>query len=85
MNTICRKEYVYRSWLQHYWNKEKVGTFEEVMTAIRAVDDTLIGWNELETQESREYEANKGKVVGAVKSAYGDLQKSVHDFLVTAM
>ena len=86
MNTICRKEYVYRSWLQRYWNKGKVAAFEQVMTAIRTVDEALIGWNEWGADESQRHrEANKDRVVGAVKSAYDRLQKSVHEFLVTAM
>jgi hypothetical protein len=86
MNTICRKEYVYRSWLQRYWNKEKLAAFEEVMTAIRGVDDALIGWNEWDASKDLELKAaGKGKVEDKVKSAYGGLQKSVHDFLVTAM
>jgi hypothetical protein len=86
MNTIGRKEYVYRSWLQHYWNKERAAAFEEVMATIRAVDDALLGWNEWGASQDLEFEAaNKGKVVGDVKSAYDNLQNSVHDFLVTAM
>jgi hypothetical protein len=42
MNAICRKEYVYLSWLRRYWGADKSDGFRLVMEKIRAVDATLI-------------------------------------------
>jgi hypothetical protein len=42
MNAICRKEYVYLSWLRRYWGEDKSDSFRVMMEKIRAVDATLI-------------------------------------------
>jgi hypothetical protein len=46
MNTLSRKEYVYRSWVQRFWDKKTAKAFDLTMDNIKAVDHLLILINE---------------------------------------
>jgi hypothetical protein len=53
-NTLLQKEYVYRYWLQRYWNTLKVKAFAELMREVMAVDTELIRLNEIDAQKYSE-------------------------------
>jgi hypothetical protein len=44
--TLKTKEYVYRSWVRRYWNKDGIAKFELVMQAAKNVYEAIIEFNE---------------------------------------
>jgi hypothetical protein len=54
MSKICRYEYVYLSWLQHYWNKKMTETFVFMMEKVRAIDAELIRLNGIADPENHQ-------------------------------
>lgn len=74
MNKLCGQEYVYLSWLQHYWNEKAVKAFEVVMQQVRAVDSVLIQMNEGATDEARQS--------ADLESSYAALRSAAHELLV---
>ena len=75
MIKFCSQEYVYLSWLQHYWNKEMAQAFTRTMEKVRAVDAVLMEMNE----ESRAQGA-----VNDLEKAYAELRDAAHALLVDA-
>ena len=73
MNGICRKEYVYLSWLQHYWNRKKADDFASVMRKIREVDAALLLLNEAGNQKIK---------LTALESTFRNLQESARILLI---
>jgi hypothetical protein len=78
MNALCRKEYVYLSWLRRYWSEKSANAFVVTMQAIRAVDLALIRLNELNDDEA----GNKEPVVACLetdrKCALANLEVTFH-------
>ena len=74
MNKISRKEYVYRSWLQRFWNKGVANAFILTMEKIRIVDRVLIRLNEGGDQKSS---------LEALHAAFRDLQAVADRLLAT--
>jgi hypothetical protein len=72
MNKISRKEYVYRSWLQRFWNKDMADAFILTMEKIRTVDRVLIRLNEGGDQKSD---------LEALHAAFRDLQAAADHLL----
>jgi len=81
MNQISRKEYVYFSWMQHFWGKRMADAFFLTMERIRTVDGILIELNEDETRGGGQKEV----LVEKLKRAQGDLQHAAHTLLVTTI
>lgn len=75
MIKFCSQEYVYLSWLQHYWNKEMAQAFTRTMEKVRAVDTVLIQMNE----DSESQDAIKD-----IEKAYAELRDAAHSLLVDA-
>ena len=74
LNNISRKEYVYLSWLSHYWRRKMIGGFEQLMATIREVDSVLITLNESK-EGSRD--------VAAIAKVHEKLRNVAHSFLTT--
>jgi hypothetical protein len=73
MVKLCSQEYVYLSWLQHYWNEKAVTAFEDVMKQVRTLDAVLIAMNE---------EAAKAVQSTNLENAYAALRSAAHELLV---
>jgi hypothetical protein len=73
MVKLCSQEYVYLSWLQHYWNKKAVVAFERVMKEVRRLDSVLIELNEAEDQTAKSADLDQ---------AYIALRSAAHELLV---
>jgi hypothetical protein len=74
MSGICRKEYVYLSWLKRYWSQRGASAFIAIMAKIRAVDAVLIRLNE---------ESTKDAAIKDLELAFSDLQESARELLST--
>jgi hypothetical protein len=75
MIKFCSQEYVYLSWLQHYWNKEMAQAFTRTMEKVRAVDTALMQMNE---------DSESQAAIEDLEKAYAELRKAVHSLLVDA-
>jgi hypothetical protein len=75
MNKISRKEYVYRSWLQRFWNKDVADAFTLTMEKIRTVDRVLIRLNE-------DGESSQKTNLQALDAAFLDLREAASRLLV---
>ena len=75
MNKLCSKEFVYRAWLERFWNDKMVTAYTHTMAKVRSVDLTVIRMNEapdstdVRNELEREYEA---------------LRKAAHTLLIDA-
>jgi hypothetical protein len=76
MNAICRKEYVYLSWLHRYWGQNMANAFAVVMDKIRAVDVELIRLNAI---------SDKKKELGQLETVFHNLQKAAHALLMKSI
>jgi hypothetical protein len=74
MHEISRKEYVYLSWLQHYWGKGMTDAFVVTMERIRAVDAILIRLNE---------RGDKKDELGELAASFRELQQAARFLLVS--
>ncbi len=75
MNKISRKEYVYRSWLQRFWNKDVADAFILTMEKIRTVDCVLIRLNE-------DGESPQKSNLEALDAAFRDFREAASHLLV---
>jgi hypothetical protein len=73
MVKLCSQEYVYLSWLQHYWNEKAVKAFERVMEQVRNLDSVLIAMNE---------GTDKTAASANLENAYAALRSAAHELLV---
>jgi hypothetical protein len=76
MNKICRKEYVYLSWLQRFWGNKMADAFNLIMEKIRAVDAVLIQLSEYGDQKIKLEELD---------AAFRNLQQAAHGLLVATI
>ncbi|MCP3474775.1 hypothetical protein NLM33_31130 [Bradyrhizobium sp. CCGUVB1N3] len=76
MNTISRKEYVYRSWVQRFWDKETAAAFDLTMEKMKAVDRLLILINEGGNQKDNLEKLNV---------AFRDLRQTASDLLAASV
>ena len=76
MNAISRKEFVYRSWVKRFWNKNMANAFDLTMEKIRDVDSLLRLINEggQQTDNLRKLDA-----------AFRDLRQIAYQLLVDAL
>jgi hypothetical protein len=89
MSGICRKEYVYLSWLKRYWSMKGANAFIAIMEKIRAVDAVLIRLNEEDEGAKHDgghgskgfRQAEKQATIKDLESGFGDLQESARDLL----
>jgi hypothetical protein len=75
MNKLCSQEYVYLSWLQHYWNQRMVDAFVRTMDKVRAVDELLIELNAMDDPCPR---------IGDLTKIYRELQTAAQALLLGA-
>jgi hypothetical protein len=75
MNKLCSQEYVYLSWLQHYWNQRMVDAFVRTMDKVRAVDELLIELNAMADPRPR---------IGDLTKIYRELQTAAQALLLGA-
>jgi hypothetical protein len=78
MSSICRKEYVYLSWLKRYWNRKAADAFNVILEKIDAVDAVLIRLN-----EEGAWEGTRDVAVKDLGLVFRDLQASARDLLST--
>jgi len=72
MNTLSRKEYVYRSWVRRFWDRKTAIAFDLTMDRIKAVDQLLILINEDGEQKDHLQELD---------AAFRDLRQAACDLL----
>lgn len=77
MNAISRNEYVYLSWLRHYWGKNTANAFSRYMEKVRAVDLVLIRMNEAGDQKDKLLPELRSAFDGLKEAALGLLQATV--------
>lgn len=59
VTTITTKEYVYRAWVRRYWDPAAAKQFDEVITAVKSVDDAIHAFNDLGKEEEKTIELGK--------------------------
>jgi hypothetical protein len=80
MNKISRKEYVYLSWLHHYyWGNKTRKAFALTMGAIRDVDSTLIALGELKENSDR------SDAIQRLEAQFSNLQRVAQELLRAAI
>ena len=73
MNTISRKEFVYRSWVKRFWNRKMANAFDLTMEKIRDVDRILRLINEGGDQKEN---------LKKLDAAFRDLREAAYLLLV---
>jgi DNA-binding Lrp family transcriptional regulator len=59
VTTITTKEYVYRAWVRRYWDPAAAKQFDEVITAVKSVDDAIHAFNDPGKDEEKTIELGK--------------------------
>ena len=59
VTTLTTKEYVYRAWVRRYWGSAAVKPFDEVITAVKSVDDAIHAFNDAGKEEEKTIELGK--------------------------
>ena len=59
VTTITTKEYVYRAWVRRYWDPAAAKQFDEVITAVKSVDDAIHAFNDSGKEEEKTIELGK--------------------------
>jgi len=66
VTTLTIKEYVYRAWVKKYWGSDAVKPFNEVMTAVKSVDDAIHAFND--PGKEKEKTTELGKRLGILRA-----------------
>ena len=59
VTTLTTKEYVYRAWVRRYWGSAAVKSFDEVIAAVKSVDDAIHAFNDAGKEEEKTIELGK--------------------------
>ena len=59
VTTLTTKEYVYRAWVKKYWGSDAVKPFNEVMAAVKSVDDAIHAFNDPGKEKEKTTELEK--------------------------
>jgi hypothetical protein len=81
MNRISGKEFIYLSWLQHYWGKNKVHEFTSMMEKIRQVDAALINLNTIMYVSKEDPKPG----ILQLEASYESLREAARNLLVTTI
>ena len=53
VTTLRKKEYVYRAWVSKYWGSPAVEQYDQVMAAVKSVDDAVHAFNDAGNEKEK--------------------------------